>query len=348
MSLFPSSGLPQLDNTLGAWLLGTFFGTLLQGTVYHQAYRYSRLYPNDPMYLKLWVLVVVLIETLNTALTWHSSYVYLIKNFANPIALLGAPVWSMSVLPIPGSLAAVVSQAFFARRLYMINRRYTPIAIVAMACFLSFAGFYIGLSIRSLKVHNLPESLTFSWMASTGSSIMMAGDFLVTSVLIYALQKSRTGIPRTDSLLDLLIVYAVSTGFIICVFNALNVAFAFAFPSNLIYSAFSIILTKLYANTLLVALNTRKSLVSRGIIGENETSPFMSTILRRQKASAVVIAHRNTSQITTTAMPSDSATIELKMVSDHSEPSQLALGPNEYPHDDKYGSTRGIDAAATV
>ncbi|CDO68789.1 hypothetical protein BN946_scf184989.g55 [Trametes cinnabarina] len=314
MSLFPSSSIPHLDNTLGAWLLGTFFGTLLQGTVYHQAYRYSRLYPNDPAYLKTWVyyifhfnhtnahgpdhsfhlqvVVVVLLETLNTALTWHSSYVYLIKNFANPIALLSAPV--------------------------------------------------------CLRVHNLPAALKFSWMASTGSCIMMAGDFLVTFVLIYALQKSRTGIRRTDSLLDLLIVYAVSTGFVICVFNALNVAFAFAFPNNLIYSAFSIILTKLYANTLLVALNTRKSLVSRGILGDNETSPFMSTVARRQKASAVVIAHRNTSEITSTAMQTQSTAIELKMVSENSDPSQLALDRDGSVDESKFDSVRRLDMAATV
>ncbi|KAI9060151.1 hypothetical protein FKP32DRAFT_1679116 [Trametes sanguinea] len=118
-SQFLSIAIPPLDNTLGAWLLGTLFGTRLQGTVHHQAYRYSQLYPKDPVYLKIWVAAVVPIETVNTALTWHGSYVFLIKNFANPIALLGPPVWSMSILPIPGSLAAVVSQAFFVRRVYI-------------------------------------------------------------------------------------------------------------------------------------------------------------------------------------------------------------------------------------
>ncbi|KAI8990418.1 hypothetical protein BD414DRAFT_483569 [Trametes punicea] len=341
--LLPSSGLPHLDNTLGAWLVGTFIGTLLQGTVYHQAYRYFRMYPNDPQYLKIWVIIVVLLETLNTVLTMHSSYVYLITNYFDPIALLGAPVWSMTILPIPGSLAAVVCQTFFVRRVYMVGRRYLPLVVVAMVCFLAFSGFYTALSIRSLQVNNFQEALKFSWMASTGSSFIMLGDFLVTSVLIYALRKSRTGITRTDSLLDLLIIYAISTGLVICIFNALNVAFSLAYPHNLIYSAFSIVLTKLYANTLLVALNTRKSLAQRGITGESETNPFATTILRGQKASTMVVSGRNALQTTTAAPPSQPTVIELKMMpTTQSGPSQVALDADSVKSERELADSQAI------
>ncbi|KAH9893999.1 hypothetical protein C8Q73DRAFT_790582 [Cubamyces lactineus] len=244
--------MSSLDSTLGAWLLGTFFGILLQGTVYHQTYRYFRLYPKDPMYFKIWVVVVVIIETLNTALTMHASYVYLIRNYFNPISLFENPVWQAIhgievSLPIPGSLAAVVSQSFFARRIYLINRRYTVVAIASMLCFFAFSGFYIAFSVKLLKSENLSDGLKSSWMASTGSCLAMTGDLLVTSVLIYALRTSRTGIKRTDTILDLLIAYAISTGLVICVFNVLNIAFSLAFTDNLIYTAFSIVLTKSYA-----------------------------------------------------------------------------------------------------
>ncbi|KAI0327373.1 hypothetical protein GY45DRAFT_1373256 [Cubamyces sp. BRFM 1775] len=305
--------IPSLDSTLGAWLLGTFFGILLQGTVYHQTYRYFRLYPKDPTYLKIWVTVVVVIETLNTALTMHASYVYLIRNYFNPLSLLGSPVWSLSSLPIPGSLAAVVSQSFFARRIYLINRRYTVVAIAAMLCFFAFSGFYIAFSVKLLQSRNLFEGLKGSWLASTGSCLAMTGDFLVTSVLIYALRTSRNGIKRTNTILDLLIAYAISTGLIICVFNVLNIAFSLAFPDNLIYTAFSIVLTKLYANTLLVALNTRSSLVQRGIMGENETSPFTTTLRRqRPRTSDLVVTHLPHSSGVGKARPPPCAALTLR------------------------------------
>ncbi|KAI0651207.1 hypothetical protein C8Q79DRAFT_1004511 [Trametes meyenii] len=272
-ALVPASP-PSLDNSFGAWLLGTFFGLLMQGMIYHQAYRYFRLYPKDPALLKAWVVAVV--------------YAYLVTNYFKPEVLLGTPVWSMALLPILGSFAAVVSQSFFARRVYMFGPRYRIIVAIAMLCYLAFFGFYTTLSVKIFHVKDLQGFLKFSWMASVGSSLMMVGDFLTTAVLIYALRRSRTGITRTDSLLDLLIMYAVSTGLLICVFNVLNVAFAIALPDNLIYTATSIMLTKLYANTFLVALNTRHSLGDRGAItGDLDLSSFSMAVLRGLKTDRV-------------------------------------------------------------
>ncbi|KAI0651201.1 hypothetical protein C8Q79DRAFT_18240 [Trametes meyenii] len=246
---------PSLDNTLGAWLLGTCFGLIMQGMIYHQAYQYYRLYPNDRIILKLWVVVVVFIETVNSALTIHTSYVYLITNYSNPASLLGPPVWSLSILPIPASFAALVSQTFFARRVYLFGPRRGRIAVVtaAMTCYLGFFGIFAALSVRTFHTNDFQEFLKFSWMASVGSSLLMVGDFMTTAVLIFTLRRSRTGVTRTDSLLDLLIMYAISTGLLICIFNILNVAFAIAEPDNLIYTAISMVLAKLYANTFLVA-----------------------------------------------------------------------------------------------
>ncbi|KAI1790243.1 hypothetical protein LXA43DRAFT_1149115 [Ganoderma leucocontextum] len=44
---------PPLDDTYGALFLGTVFGLMVYGLTVHQVYRYYRLYPNDPLVLKL-------------------------------------------------------------------------------------------------------------------------------------------------------------------------------------------------------------------------------------------------------------------------------------------------------
>ncbi|KAI0670237.1 hypothetical protein C8Q78DRAFT_1079218 [Trametes maxima] len=324
-----SASPPSLDNSFGAWLLGTFFGLLMQGMIYHQAYRYFRLYPEDPALLKVWVVIVV--------------YAYLVTNYFNPEVLLGPPIWfvpdqdfgvvpfsddialrSMASLPILGSFAAVVSQSFFARRVYKFGPRYRIIVAIAMLCYLAFFGFYTTLSIKIFHVEDFQGFLKFSWMASVGSSPMMVGDFLTTAVLIYALRRSRTGIVRTDSLLDLLIIYAVSTGLLICIFNVLNVAFAIALPDNLIYTATSIMLTKLYANTFLVALNTRHSLGDRGAVtGDLHFSTSRTTVLHGLKTAQ--IRHAHIPQLPLVAAgPPQSTALELKRMttSDFMEPSR--------------------------
>ncbi|KAI0659648.1 hypothetical protein C8Q70DRAFT_1053990 [Cubamyces menziesii] len=337
-SLQPLVKLPALDNTFGAWLLGTIFSALLQGTVYHQTYRYFRLYPKDPMYLKIWVIIVGILETLNTSLAIHAAYVYLVRNYFNPLSLVGEPVWSLCALPTPGALVAVVSQCFFARRLYIINRRYSAVVTIAMLCFLTFAGFYIALSIHCFKSKALSQVLTVSWLASAGSGFAMAGDSLVTAALTYVLRMNRSGVKKTDTMLDSLIAYAISTGestqflvyllfkfaeehpgLLICIFKVLNLVFCLKYPDNLIYAAISMILTKLYTSTFLVALNTRHSLVQRGLIGENETSVFNTTIRQPPKLSDLVIARRTVTMLSDTfesteVPPSHHPVVELRMM----------------------------------
>ncbi|KAI0327371.1 hypothetical protein GY45DRAFT_1437012 [Cubamyces sp. BRFM 1775] len=210
-----STLVPALDNTLGAWLMATFLGTVLQGVMYHQAYRYYRLYPKDPMYLKIWVMSEAIVETLTMALMMHASYVYLVRDYSNALMLLERPIWSLAVVPIPGSISAVISQLFFARRVYMIDHRYAVLVITAVLCFFAGAGFFIALSVKGLQSRVLPDIFEFSWMASSGSGLAMIGDFLVTAVLIYVLRKNRTGFKTTDSILDSLITYAISTGLVV-------------------------------------------------------------------------------------------------------------------------------------
>ncbi|RDX54121.1 hypothetical protein OH76DRAFT_1479169 [Lentinus brumalis] len=263
--------LPALDNTMGAWLVGTFISLLLQGVGYHQTYRYFRLYPDDPRWLKLWVILVTLVETLNTVLSMHVCYYNLVTNYFNPTILLAGPVWSLKFLPVPGSIAAVITQLFFARRVYKIDRRFRPIAIIAATLVLAFAGCYIAL----------------------------------------------TGL-GTDSMVDLIIMYTVSSGLIICIFNVLNVAFSVAWPDNLIYAGTSIVLTKLYSNTFLVSLNARQSLTDRGVM-MIDSKQFRSAILKQTPHSNMssnrrieVQQHVHVSSIAHT--DSTRTAIELKVV----------------------------------
>ncbi|KAI0756136.1 hypothetical protein C8Q80DRAFT_1264233 [Daedaleopsis nitida] len=256
----PLAAFPHIpvDNTLGAWLLGVAGSLILNGMIFHQTYRYFKLYPTDKSLLKAWVLIVLVLETFTTILTLHTAYFYLVTKYWEPTYFFTAStVWSINLLPIPGSIAALVSQSFFARRVWIIAPKFR--AVISIAAILILGN--VSLSVKMFNSSNFADWLKFSWLASVGSSIQMAGDIMITATLIYVLRESRPGISnRTESMVDLMIMYAVSTGLITCIVHILNVAFSAAYPDNFIYAALSCILTKLYANTFLVALNTRKSL----------------------------------------------------------------------------------------
>ncbi|KAI0776753.1 hypothetical protein BD413DRAFT_228406 [Trametes elegans] len=113
----------------------------------------------------------------------------------------------------------------------------------------------------------------------------MLADIQVTAVLVCALWRSRTGLKRTDSLIDTLILYTASTGLMNCLLNALDIVLALAYPKTMIYTSFSVVLVKVYGISFLVALNSRHTLASHGLNGEI-TSPFRSSFLRQFEATS--------------------------------------------------------------
>ncbi|KAL1937411.1 hypothetical protein VTO73DRAFT_13747 [Trametes versicolor] len=319
-----------LDSSLGAWLLGTYCGLLLYGLLVYQIYRYISIYPNDPAVLKIWVSAILLVETLNTVFTVHSSYYYLVTWGGRSIIFNKPPIWTMNSIAITGPLAITISQGFFARRVYIMAPRFRMVVYVVTVLLLGFCGCFLALAVEAFKAKNFfAQSLPFSGYVAAGVVCIMAADIQLTAVLIHVLRRSRTGLRRTDSLIDLLVLYAVSTGLLNCLVNVLDLAFALCFPTTMIYTSFSIALTKLYGNSFLTALNTRQSFVDRGLVGDTMSAGYRRSNAPRLKLSTLAFApHRlslsHTTELTaetdpTPGIESRSSGIELKTLSPATE-----------------------------
>ncbi|TBU37457.1 hypothetical protein BD309DRAFT_974029, partial [Dichomitus squalens] len=101
----PAGFIPEIavDNTLGAWLIGTFSSVFLTGITYLQAYQYWRAFQKDPRHLKAWVGIVVILETWTAILVMHASYYYVVTLFWDPVFVFTSPpVWSAQLLPLGG------------------------------------------------------------------------------------------------------------------------------------------------------------------------------------------------------------------------------------------------------
>ncbi|KAM5539866.1 hypothetical protein V8D89_006369 [Ganoderma adspersum] len=259
----PLANFPHIPvgNSMGAWLIGTAITFLLNGLLFHQTYQYFREYADDRKFMKVWVITVVFLETVVSGLILHIAYFYLVLHYWEPTYLFTEkPVWGFTALPIIATPVVVLSQTFFVRRVWLFAPKFRAVVGFAFILNLGNVGFFTALGIKMSTAADFIDGLKHTWLASVGSSIQMAGDIILSLTLIYVLRQSRTGIDKTDSMLEVLIVYAISTGALNCVVHILNVAFSVAWPTNFIYAALSCILTKLYANTFLVALNTRKFL----------------------------------------------------------------------------------------
>ncbi|KAI1785107.1 hypothetical protein LXA43DRAFT_1039677 [Ganoderma leucocontextum] len=168
----------------------------------------------------------------------------------------------------------VSTQSFFVRRVYVLGRGYR--IFVALAVFLCFIemGFFIAATTEAFIIPTFGGFTHVTWLVSTGSTMAVTSDVIITTMLIFALRRSRTGVKRTDSMLDVMIMYSINTGLLTGVFNLLSLLFAFIRPGNLIYIGFAVPGTKMYANTLMAAVNSRRSLAAKGSGMAYDTSPF--------------------------------------------------------------------------
>ncbi|KAH9902415.1 hypothetical protein C8Q73DRAFT_2034 [Cubamyces lactineus] len=248
--LWPAA--PALGATSGAVQLGTYLTLILFGAFALQVHRYVRLYHMDCTLIRSFVRRVAAMMSITFMSSdsvqpdadilghWSSStsfsacmsglqllsYFYLVSNFGHQDRLPRC-VWSINLLPLNTGLAIFVFQAFFAHRVYLTA------------------------TVEAFIHQTFDEVWKDTWTVSVALGASVTCDVLLTGVLVYVLQHSRTAFGRTDSIVDGLIAYAMNTGLLIGVFNVAALVFALVLPDNLVYAAAMTVATSLYANSLM-------------------------------------------------------------------------------------------------
>ncbi|KAI0328271.1 hypothetical protein GY45DRAFT_1326529 [Cubamyces sp. BRFM 1775] len=216
----------------------------------------------------------------------HVCYYYLIMNYDNPEALTRG-AWSIDVLSVLSGLIIILSQSYFARRVYLIGVSYRPIVAIASVLLIGELGFFLAATIQAFVFPIFTHFQRLTWLISAGAAMAVVADGLLTCILVTVLRRNMTGMKRMDTIVDILIMYAVSTGLLTGIINLLSFVFSLLAPGNLIYTAFGIVCTKLYANSLLAALNARKYLADRAA-GDNLDNSMLNLRATRALSATVV------------------------------------------------------------
>ncbi|KAI0665925.1 hypothetical protein C8Q78DRAFT_1062155 [Trametes maxima] len=264
--------------------------------------------------VKAFVLSIFVIEMVHITLCMHSCYWYLVTNYFNPSAL-PTGVWSIKMLPLVTNLSIGLSQSFFARRVYLVDSRFR--AFVACSLLLTLASIVLS-AVGTAEAFNRPtfeEFQSATWLITSACALAVVADCLTSGILILILRTSRTGIERTDYMLDRLLQYTINTGLLTSIFNILALVFALIEPDNMIYISLSILTTKIYANSLLAVLNTRRSLGR-----EDDTKGTQLSLIRLNAARNTT--RRATGEVlwispqsTSASTPSNAVEAELKLAS---------------------------------
>ncbi|KAI8969889.1 hypothetical protein BD414DRAFT_427832 [Trametes punicea] len=269
-------GVPALDNTFGVILVCTFLGCMLFGLTSHQTYRYFRLYLSDPLGMKAFVRL----DIGHSVIAMHICYFYLVTNYFNPIRLLYGVWW----VPSDVGCVIVVSHVFYSRRVW--RRAYMPPPAGVLSAQLTASGSCAAVTstVEAFVQPSFQAYQHYNWVTCSTLAVAVVLDLFIAGLLIFYLRRSRTGFKRTDSLVDVLMVYTINTGdFLYSIISLIASITAITMPGNLIYSGVYIIAAKMYANSLLAVLNSRRSLIDRGLEGFETGSLGLQVVTARHR-----------------------------------------------------------------
>ncbi|KAH9929431.1 uncharacterized protein B0H18DRAFT_1103459 [Fomitopsis serialis] len=206
--------LIPLDNFLGAAFIGIILSTMLYGVSCLQTWLYYTQYSkSDSLRLKLFVALVVVLDTLHVALISTAYYHYTVTNYGD-YEILDTVTWSIAVQISFGGFVGLLVQLFFATRIYVLGKRRLLfpgiiglLGIVELGCSIAYTA--AGYSDRYFSVSGKEGHANV--YTSTALTANIVCDLLIAGCTVYYLREGRTAFYRTNKAVTLLMTYALST-----------------------------------------------------------------------------------------------------------------------------------------
>jgi len=225
------------------------------------------------------VAIIWVLDTLHVILMCHTMYYYLISGFGN-VQALAQGTWSLFASIAINIVMAFTVQCFFTKRIYSLSPERIKwwlsgiigLSVVAHFCFgiETVVYFFIKREFSRLKEVNFISVLPFAIMA-------ILSDILIATALCFLLASNRSEFEDTNTIINKLIVYAINRCILTSAVAVIEVAIFVSLPNSFYSFAFDFIIGKLYANSFLATLNSRRSLRGKG---QDNSSQATSTSFR--------------------------------------------------------------------
>ncbi|KAK7046319.1 hypothetical protein R3P38DRAFT_2507608, partial [Favolaschia claudopus] len=238
-------------------VIGELLGTYLFGILTVQLYLYHLNFLRDTPYIKFLVYSVFTIDLAATVMCFADAYHWFASGYGNLLAL--NDIWLSGFdTPMLGAWLAAIVQCFYAYRLWTINKYTLPVVIIVVGGALAqvIAGIY-----GAVLAH---RAVTF---AAAGPRVLNAAyvpaavDVLIAITMTIILMRSRSNIhahAHTKFIVKKIINLTVETNLLSSTLAVLTVILLVGVPGTNYFTAPSIMLGKIYSNSLLLMLNNRK------------------------------------------------------------------------------------------
>ncbi|KAF9451102.1 hypothetical protein P691DRAFT_808763 [Macrolepiota fuliginosa MF-IS2] len=260
-----------LQKLAGPLLIGYLLNLCLLGVLFVQVFIYSVAFnkPNarDNIGLKLIVYVVVCLEVIQSAFILRDAFVTFAEEYGTPTRLNNIQ-FTWLTMPVLSGLVSCIVQSFYAFRIHVLagSSYVLPTFIVLLAVTQCVASIAVG-----IDEHNTHESNVFTQVGVVGNYIWPIVSTICDIIIVFAmtyyimktnrrLNDSHTGrrSPQpTNIILCRALHLTVETGALTATISLLYFVLWFFYPLYYYHMTFAFIMGKVYANSLMVAFNSR-------------------------------------------------------------------------------------------
>ncbi|KAJ6591045.1 hypothetical protein DFH09DRAFT_1358426 [Mycena vulgaris] len=258
--------IPSLADTFGASLIGSWVAATTYGIATSQVFFYFSEYPKDPLGMKFTVAVLWVLHTLQVVFTCDAVFNFLIVRAFNLDELL-QNIWSLNLSLTMHLVIALLVMSFFLKIVFLAAQPKLRwwLATLNVVAILLHAAFGIETIYHLFRAKDLIALHTFqksSDLPMLGTQV--AADILLASSLCFVLHRRRTTIKRTNSMLNVLIIYAITRGVIPATAALVELLVMVAKPNVLWYAGAEFPMAGFYVNALLASVNSRHRIMDEG------------------------------------------------------------------------------------
>ncbi|KAJ6573233.1 hypothetical protein B0H10DRAFT_2105583 [Mycena sp. CBHHK59/15] len=254
----------NIGSMAASQLVGALLNYFLYGIMTLQVYVYRLSFPQDKKLIKWLVYGVFFMETLMTGFNGVDIYLWFAAGFGDMLQL-SKPLISPFYSSIMGSIIALVVQGFFCYRIYIIKREALWFCvIIAVFSFVQMiggfgAGILAYLPENEVNRHNRTLFI-YLWLVCG-----MIANILISGGMAFLLTKARAQHPRrSNDLAKRIVRLVIGTNALSTGFSILSVIIFGSAPNTTYWVGPTLLLSKLYANTLFVTFNNRTFVRPRG------------------------------------------------------------------------------------
>ncbi|KAJ7596027.1 hypothetical protein C8J56DRAFT_1022443 [Mycena floridula] len=243
---------------LGSQLFGSLFNFSLYGVLAVQVYVYHLSFPEDNVKIRALVYFVILLETAQTVLNGIDAFNWFAKGFGNPLAVLNAGL-SWIYTPLMDGVISLIVQLFFCYRIWVINNSALFFSIFIACLSLLQGGGAFASAAKAEMIHDYAQAAVAGkvsvtiWLAAGALT-----DVLIAAAMSYSLLRARSGASRrSNDIISRVVQLTVETNAITTIVAVVSLALYKGYPNKTYFLGPTMILGKLYSNTLLLTFNNR-------------------------------------------------------------------------------------------